>query len=59
MVREMGALMVGIIMAGRTGASFAAELGNMKLNEEIDSLRTFGISPISFLVLPRVLSLFV
>lgn len=58
MVREMGALMVGIIMAGRTGASFAAELGNMKLNEEIDSLRTFGISPISFLVLPRVLALF-
>ena len=59
MVREMGALMVGIIMAGRTGASFAAELGNMKLNEEIDSLRTFGISPISFLVLPRTLALFV
>lgn len=58
MVREMGALMVGIIMAGRTGASFAAELGNMKLNEEIDSLRTFGISPISFLVLPRTLALF-
>ena len=58
MVREMGALMVGIIMAGRTGASFAAELGNMKLNEEIDSLRTFSISPISFLVLPRVLALF-
>ena len=45
-------------MAGRTGASFAAELGNMKLNEEIDSLRTFGISPISFLVLPRTLALF-
>ena len=46
-------------MAGRTGASFAAELGNMKLNEEIDSLRTFGISPISFLVLPRTLALFI
>ena len=59
MVREMGALMVGIIMAGRTGASFAAELGNMKLNEEIDSLRTFGVSPISFLVLPRTLALFI
>ena len=58
MVREMGALMVGIIMAGRTGASFAAELGNMKLNEEIDSMMTFGISPISFLVLPRALALF-
>jgi phospholipid/cholesterol/gamma-HCH transport system permease protein len=58
MVREMGALMVAIIMAGRTGASFAAEIGNMNLNEEIDSLRTFGISPISFLVLPRVLAIF-
>ena len=44
----MGALMVAIIMAGRTGASFAAELGNMRLNEEIDSLDTFGICPISF-----------
>ena len=59
MVREMGALMVAIIMAGRTGASFAAELGNMRLNEEIDSLDTFGICPISFLVLPRTLALFV
>ena len=58
MVREMGALMVAIIMAGRTGAAFAAEIGNMKLNEEIDSLRTFGISPIDFLVLPRTLALF-
>lgn len=57
MVREMGALMVAIIMAGRTGASFAAEIGSMKLNEEIDSLRTFGISPMEFLILPRTLSL--
>jgi phospholipid/cholesterol/gamma-HCH transport system permease protein len=57
MVREMGALMVGIIMAGRTGAAFAAEIGSMKLNEEIDSLRTFGISPMEFLILPRTLSL--
>ena len=59
MVREMGALMVGIIMAGRTGASFAAELGNMKLNEELDALRTFGIRPMEFLVLPRTLALIV
>lgn len=59
MVREMGGLMVAIVMAGRTGASFAAELGNMKLNEEIDSLRTFGLSPMEFLVLPRTLALFV
>ena len=58
MVREMGALMVAIVMAGRTGAAFAAEIGNMKLNEEIDSLRTFGISPIDFLVMPRTLALF-
>ena len=49
--------MVAIIMAGRTGASFAAEIGSMKLNEEIDSLRTFGISPMEFLILPRTLSL--
>jgi len=57
MVREMGALMVAIVMAGRTGAAFAAELGSMKLNEEIDSLRTFGISPMRFLVLPRTMGL--
>ena len=57
MVREMGALMVAIIMAGRTGASFAAEIGSMKLNEEIDSLRTFGISPMEFLIIPRTLAL--
>ena len=58
MVREMGGLMVGIVMAGRTGAAFAAELGSMKLREEIDSLRTFGIPAIDFLVLPRTLALF-
>ena len=59
MVREMGALMVAIIMAGRTGAAFAAEIGSMKLNEEIDSLRTFGISPMEFLIIPRTLSLLI
>lgn len=59
MVREMGALMVAIVMAGRTGASFAAELGSMKLNEEIDSLRTFGVSVMDFLVLPRVLGILI
>ena len=57
MTREMGAMMTGIIMAGRTGASFAAQLGNMKVTEEIDALRTFGISPMEFLVLPRMLAL--
>ena len=59
MLREMGALMTGIIMAGRTGAGFAAELGSMKITEEIDALSTLGISPIDHLVLPRVLGLFV
>jgi phospholipid/cholesterol/gamma-HCH transport system permease protein len=59
MLREMGALMTGIIMAGRAGAGFAAELGSMKITEEIDALTTLGISPIDHLVLPRVLGLFV
>ena len=58
-LREMGALMTGIIMAGRTGAAFAAELGSMKVTEEIDAFRTLGISPVDHLVLPRVLGLFV
>ncbi len=59
MLREMGALMTGIIMAGRTGAAFAAELGSMKITEEIDALKTLGISPVNHLVLPRVLGLFI
>jgi phospholipid/cholesterol/gamma-HCH transport system permease protein len=59
MLREMGALMTAIIMTGRTGAAFAAELGSMKIGEEIDALRTLGVSPIDYLVLPRVLGLFV
>ncbi|MCX5703211.1 MAG: ABC transporter permease [Candidatus Omnitrophica bacterium] len=57
MVRVMGAIMTGIIMSGRTGAAFAAELGIMQTNEEIDALRTMGVSPIEFLVMPRVLAL--
>jgi len=57
MVRVMGAIMTGIIMAGRTGAAFAAELGTMQVNEEIDALQTMGISPMDFLVLPRMLAL--
>jgi phospholipid/cholesterol/gamma-HCH transport system permease protein len=57
MVRAMGAIMTGIIMAGRTGASFAASIGTMQVNEEIDALRTTGVSPIEFLVLPRILAL--
>jgi phospholipid/cholesterol/gamma-HCH transport system permease protein len=57
MVRVMGAIMTGIIMAGRTGAAFAAQLGTMQVNEEIDALKTTGISPMEFLVLPRILAL--
>ncbi|MCW7551692.1 ABC transporter permease [Endozoicomonas gorgoniicola] len=59
MVREMGALMTGIIMAGRTGASYAAQLGTMQVNEEIDALTTLGIKPVDYLVLPRMLALIV
>lgn len=58
-LREMAALMTGIIMVGRTGAAFAAELGSMKITQEIDALRTLGISPVDHLVLPRVLGLLV
>ncbi len=57
MAREMGALMTAVIMAGRTGAAFAAQLGTMKVNEEIDALKTMGLSPMDFLVLPRVIAL--
>jgi len=59
MVRVMSAVMTGIIMAGRTGAAFAAELGTMQVNEEIDALQTLGISPMEYLVLPRMLALVV
>lgn len=57
MARVMGAVMTGVIMAGRTGASFAAELGSMQVNEEIDALTTLGVSPMEFLVLPRLVAL--
>ena len=57
MTREMGAVMTGVIMAGRTGAAFAAQLGTMQVNEEIDALTTMGIPPMEFLVLPRMLAL--
>ena len=59
MVRVMGAVMAAVIMAGRTGAAFAAQLGTMQVNEEIDALKTLGISPMEFLVLPRMLALVV
>ena len=57
MIREMGAMMTGIIMAGRTGAAFAAQLGTMKVTQEVDALTTAGFSPLEFLVLPRVIAL--
>ena len=57
MVREMGAVMAAVIMAGRTGSSYAAQLGTMQVNEEIDALRTLAVSPVDFLVLPRILAL--
>jgi phospholipid/cholesterol/gamma-HCH transport system permease protein len=57
MTREMGCLMAAVVLSGRTGAAFAAEIGSMKANEEIDALSTLGISPVRFLVMPRVLAL--
>jgi phospholipid/cholesterol/gamma-HCH transport system permease protein len=57
MAREMGPIMAAILMAGRTGAAFAAQLGTMTVNEEIDALETMGIDPTEYLVLPRMLAL--
>ena len=57
MAREMAPMMTGVVMAGRTGAAYAAQLGTMTVNEEIDALRTFGFAPMDFLVLPRMLAL--
>jgi len=57
MVRVMGAIMTGIIMAGRTGAAFAAQLGSMQVNEEIDALQTLGVPLSDYLVLPRLAAL--
>ena len=59
MAREIGCIMTAIVMAGRTGAAFAAQLGTMTTNQEIDALSTMGISPMEFLVLPRMLALIV
>jgi phospholipid/cholesterol/gamma-HCH transport system permease protein len=56
-VREMGPMMAAVILAGRTGAAFAATLGNMKAGEEIDALECLGIAPVDFLVLPRLVAL--
>lgn len=58
MLREMGAVMTGIILAGRTGAAYAAQIGSMKVSEEIDALKVLAVPPMDFLVLPRLLALF-
>lgn len=57
MLREMGALMTGVILSGRTGAAFAAEIGSMKVNEELDALESVAVNPVEFLVLPRLIAL--
>jgi len=59
MVREMAPIMTAIILAGRTGAAYAAEIGTMKVNEEVDALTTLGFNPVDFLVTPRVIALVV
>jgi len=56
LLRELGPLMTAIIFAGRTGAAFAAQIGTQKVNEEVNAITTFGLSPIHFLVLPRLIA---
>ena len=55
-LRELGPLMTAIVVAGRTGSAFAAEIGTMKVREEVDALKTMGLEPVRFLVVPRVLA---
>ena len=57
MARELGPIMTAVVMSGRTGAAFAAHIGTMQVNEEIDALSTTAISPMDFIVLPRMLAL--
>ncbi|MBN1517546.1 MlaE family lipid ABC transporter permease subunit [Candidatus Sumerlaeota bacterium] len=56
LLRELGPLMSAIILAGRTGSAFAAEIGTMKVNEELDALHTMGVNPVRYLVVPRVIA---
>jgi len=56
MLRELGALMTAIVFAGRTGAAFAAQIGTQKVNEEVNAISTFGLDPVEFLVLPRLIA---
>jgi len=59
LVKEMGPILTGMLIAGRVGAAIAAEIGTMNINEEIDALRTMGINPVRYLVVPRFLALIV
>jgi phospholipid/cholesterol/gamma-HCH transport system permease protein len=56
MLRELGPLMTAIVFAGRTGAAFAAQIGTQKVNEEVNAISTFGLDPVHFLVLPRLIA---
>jgi len=56
MLRELGPLMTAIVFAGRTGAAFAAQIGTQKVNEEVNAIQTFGLDPVRFLVLPRLVA---
>ena len=56
MLRELGPLMTAILLAGRSGAAFAAEIGTMRVNQEVDALSTMGLDPVSFLVTPRIIA---
>ena len=59
LLRELGPLMTAVVLAGRSASAFAAEIGTMKVNEEINALTTFGLDPVRFLVIPRVLAVIV
>ena len=56
MLRELGPLMTAILLAGRSGAAFAAEIGTMRVNQEVDALTTMGLDPVRFLVTPRIIA---
>ena len=56
-LREMGVLLTAIMLAGRSGSAFTAQIGTMKVNEEIDAMRTIGLDPMEMLVLPRIWAL--
>jgi phospholipid/cholesterol/gamma-HCH transport system permease protein len=58
-LREIGVLLVAIMVAGRSGSSYTAELGSMKMREEIDALQTMGLNPVEVLIIPRVLALII